>query len=444
MFQTVLKGGILLFMAVWLAGCGTSLYLQGEKSLAKEDFDAAIASFERALKDNPEDLQLLRECGIAYYRKPAMDQAIPLLFRAFAKDSIDGRTLFYLGTAYEIRKEYARAMDIYRRYATVGPLDGIRQCIEGRLIRLARKQMEEEIRAALADEKNIQAAAFPESTVAVLNFINMGKIEELKPLEKGLAEMLITDLAKVKTLKVVERIRMQSMVEEMGLGQAGLVDNATAPRAGRLLGAAKLVHGTYLDIRTTGLRIDAGVIRTSKGKVDKTGSVEGESQRIFQLEKDLVFKIIQNMGITISQEERDDIQIVPTENLLAFMAYCRGMDNEDRALYREASEEYGKAVGLDPNFERAKQSFSRTEALSASEKDISELEKEYAAQSESPQTGELGAVPASMEYMYHIGSVLNQGFLPGIDSRIPALEQSRSGFGSTAEFEIIVPLPPSP
>jgi hypothetical protein len=46
-----------------------------------------------------------------------------------------------------------------------------------------------------------------------------------------------------------------------------------------------------------------------------------------------------------------------------------------------------------------------------------------------------------LDRMERTGEVMNQVFLPGVESREPAQEQSQSGFGNSASFEISVPLP---
>jgi hypothetical protein len=43
--------------------------------------------------------------------------------------------------------------------------------------------------------------------------------------------------------------------------------------------------------------------------------------------------------------------------------------------------------------------------------------------------------------MMHTAGVLDQGFLPGLDSRNTTQEENQSSFGNTANFIIHVPLP---
>jgi tetratricopeptide (TPR) repeat protein len=449
---------------LFLAGCAaTNYYSIGKNHLEKEEYDTAIQAFETAYQNNPDDPKISREMGIAYYRKTDFGKAIPLLQKAFLKDSTDGRTLFYLGTAHEILKDYPRAMDMYRRVADVGPAEEIRSCIKARLTGLMRKQMEDEAKAVLAQESSIHPLTISDSAVAVLYFKNMGRKRELDPIQKGLADMLITDLSKVKKLKVVERVRMQKILEEAGLIQTGLVDGPSGPRAGKLLGASKLIQGSFLDLTRNGIRLDAGFVRIKPGQPIPAVKSQGTMADFFRLEKSLVLSILNKMGVTLSQAERDEIQIIPTENMLAFMAYCRGLDAEDRGQFQEARQEFQKAVDLDPKFTQAGEAVSRADDLNVSNTDVKELETQFAQSTAESRGAASAPLPAGTtaqgqavaseapnagvgdplsDQMLHAAGMLDQGFLPGIDSRKPSQEQSQPSFGNSASFEIRIPVPP--
>ena len=487
--------GPCVFIPLLLAGCAATVnfYQQGMDQLESREYDAAIESFARAREDNPDDPAIAREMGVARYRKAEYGDAMPLLLEAFIKDTTDGRALIYLGMTYENLEDYPHAIDLYRRYLDVKPTGKIRSAIEARITGLIRKQMEEEARAALAQEASLNPEKIPDSTVAVLYFRNLGKKKELDPIQKGLADMIITDLSKVRRLKVVERIRMQKMIEEMGLGQTGLVDEATAPRMGKLLGASKLIQGSFMDLARETVRMDAGVVQVKQGKTLQPQKIQGQMAKFFQLEKDLVFGILNRMAVSLTQAERDDIRTIPTENLLAFMAYCRGLDYEDRGMLREAGLEYQKAAELDPNFRLANEGSGRVDQLTTAQMSIPLLEEvfigetggagtaassqaEAATQAEAPASADetrsseearaeagpgeaagekeirseaeipvaLPALPPLVDRMMQTADFLDRGFLPGVDSREPAQEQSKPGIGNTANISIRVDLPEPP
>ena len=71
--------------------------------------------------------------------------------------------------------------------------------------------------------------------------------------------MLITDLSKIKGIKVLERVKMQALVEELGLGISGLVEAKTFPRVGRLLGAQHLVGGDIVKGKMEDFQLPEGL-----------------------------------------------------------------------------------------------------------------------------------------------------------------------------------------
>jgi TolB-like protein len=189
--------------------------------------------------------------------------------------------------------------------------------------------------------------------VAVLYFQNLGDNKELDPLQKGLAEMLITDLSKVKELKIVERVKLQKLLDELKLGTTPSIDQTSAPRMGKLMRASKLVKGSFINLEGDKIRVDANFIETQDGTYKQVNNVSGNLGDYFKLQKELVFNMIANLGITLTDKEREDIQIIPTESFLAFVAYSKGLDSEDKGMYSEALQQYREAANLDPGFKQA-------------------------------------------------------------------------------------------
>jgi TolB-like protein len=125
------------------------------------------------------------------------------------------------------------------------------------------------------------------TTVAVLYFDYSGKNEAMLPLQKGLAQMLITDLANEEIVRVVERERLQAILDEHKLAQSGKVDGKTAARIGKLLGARHLVLGSYFDVAGT-LRVDARLVDVETGAIVKSIGAQGKADEFLDLEQKLV------------------------------------------------------------------------------------------------------------------------------------------------------------
>ena len=124
------------------------------------------------------------------------------------------------------------------------------------------------------------------TTIGVLYFDYGGKNAELEPLSKGLAQMLISDLAAVETIRVVERERLQAVLDEQKLGRGGKIDGRTAARIGKLLGARYLVLGTYFDAMGA-FRADARLVNVETGQIVKSIGANGKAEDFMSLEQTL-------------------------------------------------------------------------------------------------------------------------------------------------------------
>ncbi|HEY8174527.1 MAG TPA: CsgG/HfaB family protein [Gemmatimonadaceae bacterium] len=93
----------------------------------------------------------------------------------------------------------------------------------------------------------VHAQAKP--VVAVLYFDNnsFGKDRaDYDGLGKGIADMLITDMAANPNLRVVERERIQALLVEQSLTKQGSIDPQTAIRLGKIVGAQYMIVGGFL------------------------------------------------------------------------------------------------------------------------------------------------------------------------------------------------------
>lgn len=199
----------------------------------------------------------------------------------------------------------------------------------------------------LAEEKALPAIT-ARNTLAVLYFLNKTGNSGLDPLQKGMTLMLITDLSQVKNLQVVERVKLQALVEEMGLGTSGLVEPGTAPRVGRLLGAQWLVGGNILPALEERLKIQAHPLDVPRGQILGEPITQGKLGELFRLEKELLFEIIKLLKIEVTPEEERAMRRLCTASIKAFGELIRGIEASDRGDYEQAAGHYEKALQEDP------------------------------------------------------------------------------------------------
>jgi len=339
-------------MLALLAGCTQSLYQQGRDMVDEGRYQEAEALFYASIDKNPPGGKAWRELGVALYHQGDLTRSEDALMQANAIKP-DPRVNLYLGLIYEKQDDYGQAIDAYRNALSLDPGGKTREMIETRLDGLMIKKIEKEVSSALADESAIDIDTIPENTIAVVDFDNSHLPPELAPISKGLAEFTALDLSRIKSLRVVDRMKIDVILDELKLGSSELADRSTAPRMGRLLGSNHIVTGSMIGIGDDVIKIDGAVINTRDSSTEMTGAAEGQLDKFFALQKDLVFKIVDNLGIQLTAAERDSIRQIPTESFLAFMAYCRGLEFRRQGMYDAAQSQFQQAVESDAGFDEA-------------------------------------------------------------------------------------------
>jgi tetratricopeptide (TPR) repeat protein len=223
-----------------------------------------------------------------------------------------------------------------------------------------RTQAERTARQALASESTLTSQPPEPSTLAVLPVTISGD-STLQPLSRGLAELMTSDLAMVRTLRLLERIQIGALLDELKLGQSQRSDPTTAARVGRLLRAERMVQGVA-SIKTDGpVSLSASVVR-GDGTVRSGAQASGTFRQLLDLEKQLVFGLAAQLGIQLTEAERQRILRQGPRNLAAFLAYSEGLEALDRGDYRAAAAAFGAAVRADPSFQAAQQQQQAAEA----------------------------------------------------------------------------------
>lgn len=348
---------LLIILALFLsvAGCANYTYRQGQVQLDRGQYLAAIAKFKEYEDQHPDDFKVKRGMGIAYFRLEDYDKAVRELRQAQQLKPEDGNTKLYLGMVYERKGFIDSALIEYRDFNRLGRFSSVKGKIKARITFINQTKIALDVKNTIKAEKEINPMTFPANTVGVLYFKNVSANEALAPLLKGLVEILTVDLSKVNSLQVVERLKLQKLRDELALGRSEMFDQATVPRYGKLLGASTIVMGAFTISSDTGVQILAMPVNTITGEfVGGNAQVDGLLTNFFDLEKDLVFQIIKQMGIVLSFEEEEAISKSPTRNMQAFLAYCRGLDLADKGLMDQAKTEYANAFSLDPGFDVAK------------------------------------------------------------------------------------------
>lgn len=401
-------------------------------TVAPEKLDRAIDRARADLVRRPNDGRALRDLGSLLAQAERFDDAAQYLRQAYVEDPDDPKTLYYLGLLNESEGDPDEALKFYGRFEGVSPRSGFRPLLKGRYESLVREQIQQEMGALAAREDSLSTTDAQPQTVAVFPFAYRGSDLRYAPLGRGLGEMVQADLASIGGLQVVERLRLQSLLDELSLSQSEAFNPATTPRVGRLLRAGRAVGGSF-DVDNRDLRIDAALWNWEAQPTPNLQTRSDDLKDLFRLKREVVLGIVEQLGVPLTAEERAMFDEVPTRNLQAFLLYSRGLEEEDAGDFAAAAGLYREAVKADAGFERAADAATRADAVDNSGGSI---ENGLLAALALENLGGINLVGSRLE---KLNDSIGSAFIPGTGGSrdAPAGEAA----AATSTFD---PLPPFP
>jgi serine/threonine protein kinase/tetratricopeptide (TPR) repeat protein len=197
-----------------------------------------------------------------------------------------------------------------------------------------------------------RAAASGQKSLAVLYFSNLSQDPSLDWLNRGLTEMLTTNLAQVKGLDVLSTERILAEVQRMGMKETTELNPASAVKVARNAEAEAFITGTLLRVGPKQLRLDVQVQDAQSGQILFSDKLEApDVQGIFSMVDAVTGRIAQRFAPSAEMTANaPSIEEAATSNLEAYRHYQLGLDFERRAFYEDAIREFEEAVRLDPQF----------------------------------------------------------------------------------------------
>lgn len=195
--------------------------------------------------------------------------------------------------------------------------------------------------------------------VAVMYFTNSALVNnaDYQPLSKGVAELLITELSRNSNIRVVERDRLQQLLDEQNLSASGRVDKETAVQVGKLLGAGHMLMGTFVIDTRENMRLDVRAVNTETGEIAYVESIEGKADKMLSMISNLGAKV--NGGLKLPARPADapkfsDAGGKNPNQFRAMLLLSRAIEEQDRKNTTAAVALYKQAIEVNPDFERAK------------------------------------------------------------------------------------------
>ncbi|MBL1212192.1 MAG: hypothetical protein HND52_02445 [Ignavibacteriae bacterium] len=389
--------------------------------LDDKNYNERIIEVSSQLQSDSANFDLLKEYALLLVLSKDNSEAEIEIEKALSIAPNDPQLLFNKGLNYEFLNDTVKAIEAYSKYGSVEAASEYRDMMQGRYLLLSRELMKSDTKKLAAKENNLSTDNISGSNIAIFPMDYIGLDEKYAVLSNGFSEMISIDLGKVKNLRVLERIRLQTILDELKLSQSKFVDRETAPRVGKILSAGKLYDGVINITEEGELLIEVShwdILNNTRSPAIKR---DGDLSELFILEKEIVFHILDQLEIKLTPLEREEIEYIPTENINAFLAYSRGLAQEEEGNYSQAAISFNTAVELDPGF------------TSAHNKQIENRSKEAGKGSKEKLLGTVGelqiggTVQTSLidERLNKLGEGIRSTFSNSIDSRTPAQDSDK-------------------
>jgi TolB-like protein/Flp pilus assembly protein TadD len=189
------------------------------------------------------------------------------------------------------------------------------------------------------------ALAILDKSIAVLPFENLSSEKENAYFADGIQDELLSDLAKIRDLKVISRTSVMQY-------KAGISRNLK--EIAQQLGVSNIVEGS---VRRSGnhMRVSVQLIDALTDRHVWAQNYDRTVADSVALQGELATQIASEVGATLSPEEKARVEATPTKNTAAYDAYLRGRAlasalTTDFYNLKDAAESYQEAVTLDPKF----------------------------------------------------------------------------------------------
>jgi len=185
----------------------------------------------------------------------------------------------------------------------------------------------------------------PPPSIAVLPFANMSADPENDYFGDGLAEEIISALAKLESLRVVARTSAFSFKGK----------DADIPEIGKKLGVETVLEGS---VRKSGnrLRITAQLVSVADGYHLWSERYDRELEDVFAIQDEITVAIVDKLKVKLLGAEKEELLNRPTTNKEAFALYLKGRYHFHAVVTPElqkAVQYFREAIDLDPGYAKA-------------------------------------------------------------------------------------------
>ena len=298
-----------------------------------------------------------RDAVLSWRAQPAAD--------AQRQKSMD--RLYADGASALARNDIDATLAAWRQYVAIAPVElDLTVKVRGYLTLLDREAARRFAKQVAAREKMAPTVQTDRFHVALFPFVGQGPNAALPAnaaFNRAVMAMITTDLSRVPSITVLEREKIDHLVQELKLSGSPLVDRASVLAQGRLLGAGTVIAGSVFNQPGQAgpgsgrYRINTAVSDVQGGKVVGLQEADGGQAEFFTLQKRIVYGILDTLDI---KDLPPGVHRIHTRSWDAYARFAAGLQLLSEDHFDAARKAFREALQFDPQFALAEDALRGT------------------------------------------------------------------------------------
>ena len=295
-----------------------------------------------------------------------------------AQQAVDAETqksmyrLYAAGADALARNEIDGAITAWRQYAVMAPVHlALTKKVRGYLTLLDREAAKRFAKQVAGRERTAPYIQTDRLHLALFPFMNQSPnaaVPASASFNRAVMAMITNDLARVPSITVLEREKIDQLVLELKLSDSPLVDRATVLAQGRLLGAGTVIAGSVFNEPGPAgpgsgrYRINTAVSDVRDGQLVGLQEADGGQAEFFTLQKRIVYGILEALQI---KDLPPGVHRIHTRSWDAYARFATGLKLLAEDRFDEARAAFGAALVFDPAFALAEEALLGTPSQGA-------------------------------------------------------------------------------
>lgn len=190
--------------------------------------------------------------------------------------------------------------------------------------------------------------------IAVLYFEPRTDDADMKVFATGLAELMINDLLATDAMRVVERARLEEVINELKLGEGRFADKSTFAKVGKLLGTDYLVTGSILAVGKGKFMLVPRMAVSETGEFVPLKNIPFSADDVLAGEQqavaDIAALLAKRGAITMVNEPPKRNHVLPLSTTVKYSQSLKAKDQKDTVAQKKL---LGEVIKEQPEFKLA-------------------------------------------------------------------------------------------